>query len=395
MDKRQKEDDDYRKSKQGKAALKLAQEWAEKEWKGYDFTKAPTADLMWPELDYEKIGKFEPWLCVNKDDPEDWIDLNAYYDGEDRRRAACLRVFGIPESCADGEDQAMEIIEEIDETTDFFTDIDEKIKSGKVKVKNVGGMQVFTSSGDDEDEEQNKFNAAAEKHGFKSNELFSFIDHVRAVETYWKEYEEEEEEEGETPMEYQGMVDDAMKAQQKMMDAGIEKAKASGEMEPIHDITLEDWAAANAKIVQKVPMKEILNVLRVEQPQWDEANAEWNDRMTRNFEISKVYADAFNNPDIGKFAGTGPKKSVQGEPCPYEEYVKIQVHMEKGVAQGMDPQSILQLHGKSMSDWTTIQGYWTGELMKDVQKYTALEQEIRPKYEKEYAGGGVGDDISF
>jgi len=38
---------------------------------------------------------------------------------------------------------------------------------------------------------------------------------------------------------------------------------------------------------------------------------------------------------------------------------------------------------------------WAQQLVKDVQKYTAIEQELRPRYEKEFGGASVGDDINF
>lgn len=352
MDRRQ-NDEEYRDSEQGRKALALALELTATGWKDYDFTKVPGADMEWPDLDDDKIGTLTPWLCVSVNIPEDWVDLNAIEDSDERKGAACARILGIPGSCATDEDTARAVIEAIEDADDF--------------------------------------DEAAAEQGFQSTDLFTLEDHVRAVETHWDEVSASDE----APVDYQSMVDDAMKQQQQLFDTGLAAAEASGEMEPIHGITMEDWAAANAKMVQGVSMDELLEVLAVEQPQWDEANAEWNARMTRDFTISKKYADIFNNPDVGKFAGVGPKKATEGEPLTFEDYMRIQVHMEKGIEQGVDAQAILKEHGTTLSEWTTIQSYWSQQLVLDVAKYAAEGDRLRERFQKDYAGGGMADDIEF
>ncbi len=352
MDGRQ-NDEEYRDSKQGKKALALAHELTATGWKDYDFTKASGADMDWPDLDDDEIGTLTPWLCVSVNDPEDWVDLNAIEDSDERKFATCARILGIPESCATDEDTARAVIEAIEEADDF--------------------------------------DEAAAEQGFRSTDLFTLEDHVRAVEMHWDEVSASDE----APVDYQPMMDDLMKRQQQLFDAGVATAEASGEMEPIHGIAMEDWAAANAKIVQGVSMDDLLKVLAVEKPQWDEANAEWNARMARDFTITRKYADIFNNPDVGKFAGVGPKKATEGEPLTFEEYMRIQVHMEQGVAQGVAAQAILKEHGKTLSEWTTIQSYWSQQLVRDVAKYAAEGDRLRKRFQKDYAGAGMADDIEF
>ncbi|MBX7152792.1 hypothetical protein K1X84_14270 [bacterium] len=95
---------------------------------------------------------------------------------------------------------------------------------------------------------------------------------------------------------------DQLKAQ---MNANIQNVQASGELSPVEGVSLEDWALANAKIINGTGVNEILKILKIEQPQWDRINAEWNARMARDttFAIATVYGQAFANAGQGQFGG--------------------------------------------------------------------------------------------
>jgi hypothetical protein len=49
----------------------------------------------------------------------------------------------------------------------------------------------------------------------------------------------------------------------------------------------------------------------------------------------------------------------------------------------------------SLNDWSAAGAYWSVEFHKNLAKYFDQETKFREKYEKEYAGGSVGDDIDF
>ncbi|MEM6731587.1 MAG: DUF6620 family protein [Myxococcota bacterium] len=192
----------------------------------------------------------------------------------------------------------------------------------------------------------------------------------------------------------QSFVDESRAAHEKEMAAHIETARGDGLLDPVHGISLEDWAAGNAKIVAGSTLGEVLAVLGVESPAWDAANAEWQGRMSRDttFAIAKVYGEAFQDSNIGKFAS---EQKQSGAPCDFETWVRVGVHMAKGTEQGLDPQGILQTHGMTVNDWSAAGAYWSVEFQRDLAQYYELHGELQAKYEKIYAAGSVADDIDF
>ncbi|MEL6195944.1 MAG: DUF6620 family protein [Myxococcota bacterium] len=193
----------------------------------------------------------------------------------------------------------------------------------------------------------------------------------------------------------QAQLDASRAASELEMKGHIAAAESGGLLEPVDGISLEDWAAGNAKLVEGRTLEQVLAVLGVESPAWDAANAEWQGRMSRDttFAIAKVYGEAFQNSNIGRFASA--QRDTGAIPCDFETWVKVGAHMSKGTEQGLDPQAILQSHGMSVSDWSAAGAYWSVEYHKNIAKYADLHTQLHQKYEQQYAAPTVADDIEF
>ncbi len=329
----------------------------------YDYTTQEGADFSWPNIDQNKIGNIEPWLCYQKN-PDNtvggWVDLNKFSNGKERKLNACLLRLGFPKELGQDHEEAKAIIKEIQDSEDFET--------------------------------------TAQKYGFKSNAQFSINDHVQSANIRLEESESRAYEATDNLLKEQKAKLDAQ------MDAHVEAAEAGGLLDPINGIDMETWAAANAKIAGGMDLEEVLKIVGTEKPIWDEVSAEWTARMSQDttFAISKVYGDAFMNSNIGKFANAESKQeseagSSTGNNDIYEDfelYVKVMCHQNMGAAQGKDAASILQEYGLTVTDWSSVGMHWTTKMATDTRMALKMG-ELMEKYNAEFASAKAGDDIDF
>lgn len=187
--------------------------------------------------------------------------------------------------------------------------------------------------------------------------------------------------------------------------------EASGAMDPVHGISLEDWAAGNAKIVSGAALEDVLKVLGVEEPQWDEAGAIWMARMSSDttFHISNTYAAAFTNANIGRFAHSNIDMAVQADSAQKAAakaslalYTEIFCAQTTAYSFGMDgAQYVKDTWGLTLGDWGEIAGHWA-QLMRDdvsmMRQHSALMDDYNTQYKALFSaqqGGNAGDDIEF
>jgi len=75
-------------------------------------------------------------------------------------------------------------------------------------------------------------------------------------------------------------------------------------LQPIHNITLEDYAAIALKLSSGIELEAILQVLDVTASQYEEASNTWNERMAQDetYELSMLYGQYFttavNHPKL-------------------------------------------------------------------------------------------------
>lgn len=188
-------------------------------------------------------------------------------------------------------------------------------------------------------------------------------------------------------------------------------ASGSGLLDPVHGITLEDWAATNAKLASGAELDALLEVLGVEQPQWDEASTVWTARMSADtsFSIVTIYGNAFTNSNIGKYAHAdvamavvpdSPAKAAAKDSLPL--YAEIFCAQSTAYEFGIDgSQFVKDTWGLTLGDWGEIAAHWSTQMRDDVarmREFSALLDEYNQKYKQQFAeaqGGNIGDDISF
>jgi|GEM_PF-630558 len=201
--------------------------------------------------------------------------------------------------------------------------------------------------------------------------------------------------------EAQAVLDEANKKLKEEMNQHIDAAKKGGLLDPIEGIGMEDWAAANVKIANGMPLDEVLKILGTEKPIWDKVSADWMARMSQDstFAISKVYGDAFTNPNIGKFAtaggaaapGNGAVEKIKND---FDLYIKIMCHQNMASTQGIDANAVLKQYGLTAADWGMIGGHWAPQMGSNLELAMKMSP-LMEKYNAEFATAKAGDDINF
>lgn len=319
------------------------------DWRAYDVNAWPCADLDFPDLDPEK--KYDIWPFKPDLNQVHWVDLHdkAFLSGV--RRKGYILGYTCPEK---------------------FEGID----------ANAALLEFETLL--------NSNNAAAiADAGFKGKEHLEYM--IESTKALIKK----------ANAEAQGFLDEQHAKLADAMNKNVEAAKAGGLLDPIQGVSMEDWAAANVKISQGMDLNEVLKILGVEKPVWDSVSAEWMNRMTQDttFAISKVYGEAFTNPNMGKFAqaggaAAGPNPQVEAVKNSLEEYIKIMCHQNMAAAQGIDAGSILKQYGLSAGDWGTIGMHWAPQLGTNLELAGKMSA-LMDKYNAQFATAKAGSDIEF
>lgn len=320
------------------------------EWLNYDVNKWPCADLDFPDLDPEK--KYDIWPFKPDLNQVHWVNLHdkAFMSGVARK--GYILGYTCPEAF-EGLDAQAALVK--------FEDL--------LKENNASNIS---------------------KAGFKSKEHLEYMIHStkhRISKAY---------------AETQSLLDTLNAEQSATMNKNVEAAKAGGLLDPIRGVSMEDWAAGNAKIGGGMPLDQVLKVLGVEKPVWDAVSAEWMGRMQQDttFAIAKVYGEAFTNPNIGKFAAAGSGVAAGGNAKidaiknNLDEYVKIMCHQNMGAAQGIDANSVLQQYGLTAADWGTIGMHWAPQLGGNLEVAMKMSA-LMDKYNAQFAGAKAGFDIEF
>ncbi len=329
----------------------------------YDYTRSAGANLAWPDLDPSSVGTLEPWLCYFADGRGGWIDLNATPSGKERRAHAAYRELGLNDHPQ-------------------FQRVDDQAK------QLISQLSLMSDS---------QFDASAPQYGFKRNSRFAYRDHFLGMQLEFQDLERRANKKG------QQALDAANAWQKQEMDGHVAVAKTGGLLDPVEGITIEDWAAANAKIVSGMELSAVLNVLKLEKPVWDAVSAEWNGRMSRDttFAIATTYGAAFTNSNIGKFAATanaapaaGGGVGLQKTLADFEEYVKIMCHQSAAAGQGIDAVSVLKKYGLTITDWSTIGMHWGGKISSGMSLAMRMG-DLMAKYGAQFASPGASSDIDF
>jgi hypothetical protein len=205
--------------------------------------------------------------------------------------------------------------------------------------------------------------------------------------------------------EAQAMLDVLNEKMNAQMNQNVEAAKAGGLLDPIRGVSMEDWEAANAKIAGGTSLDEVLRILEIEKPIWDDVSAQWMARMSQDttFAISKVYGEAFTNPNMGRFASSasgssaGSSAAVEKVKGDFELYIKIMCHQNMGSTQGIDASSILKQYGLSVLDWSTASAHWSPQMASNLELAMKMS-DLMNRFNAEFAAAApatAASDIEF
>jgi hypothetical protein len=381
------------------------------DWDSYDYTKAPGANMKFPDFTDAQVESNPPWIPKHYNPTSEWNcvhvpDLNQMAEGAERRLYA---LYGVPVSWPT-------MKEDPDALDMLITDMDD--------AKIAGGAA---------------WKEALDQHGLLNDEHYTWIrGRALGIPEQIKEYEQgvkamlaiDKNPDACTEFGFRDVThyqyfklrmakakqkawatfNVQLEATHKALDERFEKNKQalSGELAPFMGVSLEDWAGANAALAQAKPLAHVLKVLGLEQPKWDAVNAEWNARMSRDTTatVATVYGPAFTGAGQGKFAAaaknvsasmkSGSGKDVKGdEPISFEDWIKIQAHMNAALAQGIDPNALLKKYDLNAADWGAAGGYWALKMNSNPMEYMDKYQVLTAKYATAFTGAKAGSDIDF
>jgi hypothetical protein len=197
---------------------------------------------------------------------------------------------------------------------------------------------------------------------------------------------------------------------QKLMQQATKKAAASGELNPVDGITLEQWAAMNAAIVQGVNLDDMLKGQGIDKARWDKAKGEWEARMARDttFVIAQIYGAAFQNASKGKYAEyakeanaarTENRDLTMQPPVTLERYWEILYEQAYAAKQGQDAAEALKSCDLSIVDWCDLSAFMGYHIQRTYQlnrkEYEDTMKRVESKYAAKNPGVKADVDISF
>ncbi|GAA4779034.1 hypothetical protein GCM10023231_02110 [Olivibacter ginsenosidimutans] len=187
-------------------------------------------------------------------------------------------------------------------------------------------------------------------------------------------------------------------------------------MQPIHGVTLFDYAAGAGKMGEGVSEDQICVALGIERPMWDEARKLWEARMKedKSFNVANVYAKYYGeykkHEKLGSLTplpGAAPQTNVPSEEIEanlkrIEEdkyfFFEMQAAMQAAYDNGIDgAQWLLETIGITVSQFNS-----TGAKYMTDFGLVAQMMDFQDQKQKEYSakfaqdlGGSIADDVQF
>ncbi|MDR2034855.1 MAG: hypothetical protein LBP89_09590 [Helicobacteraceae bacterium] len=184
-------------------------------------------------------------------------------------------------------------------------------------------------------------------------------------------------------------------------------------LEPIHGITLQEWAQMAKLMVSGVEEAKVIQAMGIDGAVWDEVNALWTQRLAEDstFQIGQIYAQAFGTevtePRLKNLsANISPEGAQNLERIKNDRYFYHELNGARNAAYayGLDgAQWILDNYGVSLGDFQSVAMQYMalrnsagGD--EDLIHFLDYEKQKQEEYEERFAnerGGNVADDIEF
>jgi hypothetical protein len=187
-------------------------------------------------------------------------------------------------------------------------------------------------------------------------------------------------------------------------------------LEPIHGVSLYDYAAVSAKMASGISVAEICKKLGIEPAVFEEASALWITRMQEDgtFEVTtqfgQYFGEADNHPKLKDLQaevseeGQANLDKLQSDRYFYEE---LNGARQAAYEYGYDgAQWIQDNFGISLGDFQGVAMKWMevqnqemrGGNTDNVHHFVEYQQQKQREYAEKFAaeqGGNVGDDVEF
>jgi len=187
-------------------------------------------------------------------------------------------------------------------------------------------------------------------------------------------------------------------------------------MQPVHGITLYDYAAGMGKLGENVSEDQISTALGVERPIWDEARKIWEARMKEDtsFNVANVYAKYYGDykkheklASLSPLPGAAPKTDVPEAEITanlkrIEEdkyfFFEMQSAMQAAYDNGIDgAEWLLENIGVTISQFNSAGAKYMTDFSLVAQMMDFQDQKQK-EYNKQFAqglGGSIADDVNF
>ncbi len=197
---------------------------------------------------------------------------------------------------------------------------------------------------------------------------------------------------------------------QKLMQKTAQSKAASGELNPVEGISLEQWAGINAALAQGANIDDMLKGQGIDKARWDKARAEWEARMARDttFTVAQIYGNAFQAASKGKYSeyakeaaaarAAGRELSME-PPMTLEQYWEIMYEQAYGAKQGKDPVETLKASGLTVVDWCDLSAFMGYHIhrtaVREHKQFEEMQKRVEAKFAAKYPGVTADVDISF
>lgn len=184
-------------------------------------------------------------------------------------------------------------------------------------------------------------------------------------------------------------------------------------LEPVHGISLRDYAGIAMKMAQGVSEEAIFKAMGIDNTIWDELNTVWPNRMAEDttYSVSVLYgqyfAEGIQNPKLLALqanvseVGAANLEKMKTDVYFYHELTGAR---QAAYEYGLDgAQWILENFGINLADFQSVamqhmterNQNWSSE---DILHYNNYQQEKQAEYAAKFAaeqGGNVADDVEF
>lgn len=187
------------------------------------------------------------------------------------------------------------------------------------------------------------------------------------------------------------------------------------QLQPVHGITVFDYAAGAAQIGAGCSEEQICRALGVERPMWDEAQITWNNRMRddKSFNVINIYSKYFGMVKEHEKLGmllpeNAPATEVESETAAANlqrlesdkhYFFEIQGAMQAAYDNGIDgAQWLIDNLGLTVAQVNGAGTKWMGDFNTMAQMIDYQEQkkkEYSERFASESGTGGIADDITF